>query len=492
MTQGMGRSARRFLAAVSVTVFVAALIPFSNASLARATTDATVRASEYALVRVAPGAARAVAASAAAAGATDVQALDSLDLVTARLNRGALAGLAQSNLVRTIAADTLVTATGDGKNRKDLDSVGHPTGVNSVGVAASNAPAAWSVTTGRGVTVALMDTGVAAVPGLDGSVLVRLDFVDDGDESLDPGGHGTHLAGLIAGHSSDFRGVAPDAKLVSLRVLDRHGKGFLRNVLAAFDWLLKNRHAYGIRVLNLGLGAPQTTSYNNDVLAAAVEEAWFAGIAVVAAAGNDGPAGGTITTPGADPFVITAGSLDDQGTAAPSDDRVSDFSGRGPTRDGFTKPDVLAPGRKVVSLRAAGSQLELDRPDRILKDKNGEQTTYLTLSGTSVASAITSGGAALVFSARPGATPTQVKGALVAGGRHVSGTRTPALDVARSLSAHGAADANFKPSATLIKFLAANGVNVTKSSGISWEGISWEGISWEGISWEGIAWEIIR
>ena len=133
------------------------------------------------------------------------------------------------------------------------------------------------------------------------------------------------------------------------------------SVVAGFDWLLKNRNALHIRVLNLSLGTTQRSSYHEDLLAALAESAWFAGIAVVAAAGNDGPVPGTIATPGADPFIITAGSYDDQGTPSTQDDRESAFSSRGPTVDGFAKPDVLAPGRRVVSLRANGTQLELDQ-----------------------------------------------------------------------------------------------------------------------------------
>src|SRR5256885_10445366 len=254
--------------------------------------------------------------------------------------------------------------------------------------------------------------------GLDGSVVHQIDFVGDGATQLDPSGHGTFVAGLIAAHGERFNGVAPDAKLVSLRVLDQKGQGTMHSVLAAFDWLLHNRSAYHIRVLNLSFGAKQTTSYHRTLLAGVVESAHFAGIAVVAAAGNAGPGSHTVSMPGADPFVITIGSLDDQGTVETKDDRESNFSGRGPTRDGFAKPDVLAPGEHIVSLRVPGVALD---PDGASASSTG---AYARLSGTSASTAMATGAAADVLEAHRAYTATQLKGALIAGGRGVRGAGT--------------------------------------------------------------------
>jgi len=247
---------------------------------------------------------------------------------------------------------------------------------------------AWAGATGHGVTVALMDTGIAEHPDLEGSVVARKDFVNDGTTLLDPSGHGTFVAGLIAAHGEGFRGVAPEAKLVSLRVLDQKGNGTMHAVLAAFDWLLRNRTEMGIKVLNLSFGAPQRSSYHRERLAGVVESAWFAGVTVVAAAGNDGPALRSIAMPGADPFVVTVGSLADQGTAALNDDRESFFSSRGPTRDGFAKPDLLAPGEHIVSLRVPGTAMDRDGANA---NANG---AYARLSGTSASTAMAAGAAA--------------------------------------------------------------------------------------------------
>jgi serine protease AprX len=254
-------------------------------------------------------------------------------------------------------------------------------------------------------------------------------------------------------------------------------------VLAAFDWLLRNRTAMHINVLNLSFGAPQRSSYHRELLAGVVESAWFSGVTVVSAAGNEGPAPKTIAMPGADPFVITVGSFADQGTLALHDDRESDFSSRGPTRDGFAKPDVLAPGEHVVSLRVPGTALD--------RNANALPTElYARLSGTSASTAMAAGAAADVLEAHPWYSATQVKGALIAGGRKIVGTRTPGLDVDDALTVRPArVNVGLQPSAVLLRLLAANG-NVF-SPGMSWEGISWEGISWESVSWEGVAWEAV-
>lgn len=476
MTGQMGDPARRLLAAFFALALLFAGLP--GTSWTSAPTDPDLAAGDYALVQVTHGNAAAVAAEATAAGATDVAALDTIDLVTARVTSNALRSLRMDARVAAIAADAPITLLGRGDHFEKGNIKPSP------GNGAIDTQAARTTTTGQGVTVAVMDTGVAEHPDLEGSVVARVDFVNDGATSLDPSGHGTFVAGLIAAHGSDFKGVAPDAKLISLRVLDMNGRGSMHSVLAAFDWILKNRTAYHIKVLNLSFGAPQKTSYHREILAGVVESVWFAGVTVVAAAGNGGPAPGTIAMPGADPFVVTVGSFADQGTVATNDDRESLFSSRGPTRDGFTKPDVLAPGEHVVSLRVAGGAMDAGG------SRNPDGDWYARLSGTSASTAFAAGVAALVASANRSYTPTQIKGALVAGGRRIVGTRTVGLDAANALVVRPArVNAGVLPSAVLLALLAKNGT--TFDLGVSWEGISWEGISWEAVSWEGVAWESV-
>jgi serine protease AprX len=484
MTGQMGDTARRLVGAFFALALLFAALPGTNWT---APTDPDVTAGDYALVQVAHGAARAVAAKATAAGATDVAALDTLDIVTVRVSAEALRSLQNDSRVSFIATDAVVTASGR------RESYERSNGQPSPGVEVVDADQAWSRATGRGVTVVLMDTGIAEHPDLAGSVVARVDFVNDRSTLLDPSGHGTFVAGLIAAHGPTFKGVAPDAKLISLRVLDQNGNGTMHAVLAAFDWLLRNRTTMRIKVLNLSFGAPQRSSYHRELLAGVVESAWFAGVTVVAAAGNDGPAAGTVAMPGADPFVITVGSFADQGTLATNDDRESLFSGRGPTRDGFAKPDVLAPGEHIVSLRVPGTVLDLDEVGKArTREAPGDLLSglYAKLTGTSASTAIAAGAAALVLEEHRSYSATQVKGALVASGRHIVGTRTPGLDVDDALTVRPArVNVGLLPSRVLLRLLAASG-NVFGTD-ITWDGISWEGISWESVSWEGVAWEAV-
>jgi len=473
MTGRTGGVLRRGVALFAASVLFFAVAPGTNWTAAPV--DPALASGGYALVRVGHGAAGAVAAEVQASGATEVAALDAIDVVTARISDDALRALRSDPRVAFVVADTIVSAVGKEKYFEKA------TGKPSPGIEVVDAQRAWSKATGRGVTVALMDTGVARHPDLDGSVLARLDFVGDGATQLDPSGHGTFVAGLIAAHGESFKGVAPDAKVVSLRVLDQKGDGTMHSVLAAFDWLLRNRSAYHIRVLNLSFGAKQTTSYHRTLLAGVVESAHFAGIAVVAAAGNDGPDPRTVSMPGADPFVITVGSLADRGTPGWGDDRESVFSSRGPTRDGFAKPDVLAPGEHVVSLRVPGAAFD--------KDGEPNATPYARLTGTSASSAMVAGVASLVLQAHAGYSPSQVKGALVAGGRNVWGTETPGANALDALTARPAlVNARVAPSALLMKVLVASG---QIAGSVNWDGVTWEGITWESVTWEGIAWESV-
>lgn len=438
----------------------------------RASIDPSLRAGEVALVHTTAGRAGALSLKLLDLGATEVETADAADTVIARLSADALAAIAIDRTVTVATRNIGVVSLDGGRNLENED--GGASAPDSAGIRAIDGPRAWGESTGKGVAVALMDTGIARHPDLPrDTVIARVNFVDDGATSLDPAGHGTHIAGLIAADGKEFKGVAPDAKLVSLRVLDANGNGSLSSVVRAFDWVLKYGSRNSIRVLNLSWGAPQSNSYHSDLLSAMVESVWFRGIAVVAAAGNGGAAG-TITTPGSDPFVITVGSFDDQGTASFGDDRRSSFSSRGPTLDGFTKPDVLAPGRHVRSLRAAFS----------------EDDRYVRMTGTSASAGFVSGVAALVASEHKSYSPTKIKGAIVAGARPVTGSVTPAVDAARSLDAMTTVNARLAPSRLLLSFLASSGVKL-KSHGVTWEGVTWEGVTWESVTWESVTWETV-
>ena len=293
---------------------------------------------------------------------------------------------------------------------------------------------------GRGVRVALVDTGVNEVPDLAGRIVsvedpggtpepfrrdVRcVDFSGEGD-CVDRYGHGTFLAGLIAGNGAAsagrFTGVAPGAEIVSLKIAGRNGAADVSKVLAAIQWVVSFRDEYDIKVLNLSLGTNSKVSPQLDPLNYAVQQAWRSGIAVVVAAGNSGPAPGTISKPADDPYVITVGAVDDRETPATDDDRLPHFSARGPVVDGvsaWVKPDVVAPGARLVSLRVQDSHIEsVAGPGQFA---GTPFAAYRRGSGTSMSAAVVSGAVALLLERRPNWSPDRVKYALASTAQKVA------------------------------------------------------------------------
>jgi serine protease AprX len=276
---------------------------------------------------------------------------------------------------------------------------------------------------GRGVTVALIDSGIDPTHNaLKGHVLATVDFT--GGDGVDHFGHGTHVAAIIEGNpgqtadTSMYRGVAYGASLVNLRALGNDGSGSAANVIEAIDWAIDHARDYNIRIINLSLGGPVLQPYRDDPVCAAVERAVRAGILVVAAAGNHGETAdgsrkiiGAITSPGNSPYALTVGALDTKGTADRGDDEVAAFSSSGPTAfDQVLKPDLVAPGRRITSAEAAGSFLSVNFPLQHVAGSGSN--SYIYGSGTSMATAVVSGAAALLLEERQNLQPLGVKAAL--------------------------------------------------------------------------------
>ncbi|OXM84263.1 S8 family peptidase [Paenibacillus rigui] len=264
--------------------------------------------------------------------------------------------------------------------------------------------------TGKGVTIAILDTGIAAHPDLTkpGNRIAGFkDFIHGRSKPYDDNGHGTHVAGDAAGNGyaskGKYRGIAPQAKLVGVKVLDQNGSGFDSTIIRGIQWCITNRKRYGIRVLNLSLGKPATERWTRDPLCRAIDKAVKAGIVVTVAAGNEGPGPRTISSPGITPSAITVGAVNDRRTIRQSDDRMAGFSSRGPAYGGIKKPDLVAPGVGIVSLRVPGSLFDRTVP----RGKLGKY--YIRLSGTSFSSPLTAGAAALLLQKQPGLRPSQVK-----------------------------------------------------------------------------------
>jgi serine protease AprX len=417
----------------------------------------------------------------------------------------------------------------------------------------SGATAWWGAGyTGDGVDVALIDTGVAPVTGLDGTnkVIYGPDLSIESQSSaltnLDTYGHGTFMAGLIAGNDptlsapydqsppSAYRGMAPDARIVSLKVGTADGGTDVSQVIAAIDWVVQHAHdpGFNIRVLNLSYGTNSVQPYTVDPLAYAAEVAWKQGIVVVAAGGNYGfqshannaPA---LADPAFDPYLLAVGSSDPNGTETLSDDTVPAFS-PWPKRGATRGVDIVAPGMHLQGLRVPNSYIDINHPEGQIDAR------YFRGSGTSQSAAIVSGAAALVLEKYPNATPDQVKELLdtsgypiigkaqqIGGGelqmasaltmplpyasqRWLASTGTGSLELSRG-SDHismdgvpltGEQDIMGSPfDAPAMAILEAQGKswsggiwNGKSWSGNSWSGNSWSGLSWSGLSWSGLSW----
>ena len=288
---------------------------------------------------------------------------------------------------------------------------------------------------GTGVGVAIIDSGVSDHPDLHNAagasrVVYSQSFVAGDTTTGDKYGHGTHVAGLIGGtgnasgagngYQAKYAGMASNVNIINLRVLDQNGSGTDSQVIAAIQQAIALKSTYNIRVINMSLGRPVFESYTLDPVCQAVESAWKAGIVVVVAAGNNGRDNSmgshgfaTIGAPANDPAVITVGATRTMGTATRVDDAIASYSSRGPTLvDHLVKPDLVAPGNRLVSLRATGSTLDKNYPQFQVAPGSG-YAKYFRMSGTSMSTPLVSGAAALMLQKSPSLTPDQVKARLM-------------------------------------------------------------------------------
>lgn len=260
---------------------------------------------------------------------------------------------------------------------------------------------------GSGVTVAIIDTGVEPLPQLHGSVVAQVNF-SSAPAAGDQHGHGTFVAGLV--HQS-----APGARIVSIKLSGADGAVDVTQVIAALHWLALHGHEFSIDVVNLSFGNDSTQSPDHSPLNFAVQRVWDAGMVVVASAGNLEDGVGRVSKPGDDPLIITAGASSDAGTSFVDDDSVAPFSPSGPTLAGYAKPDVVAPGTRVTSIRVPGSTIDVAYPQARVG------STGFRGSGTSFAAPLVAGAAAVLLELRPSTTPDQLKHVLMATARPISG-----------------------------------------------------------------------
>jgi serine protease AprX len=471
-----------------------------------------------------------------AAGGQVTSTLGVIDGVAARLPAAAVATVRQAVGVRSVTPDTRGHLMGlDPTLGYDVSNdAGSVYNVGQV----THAKDAWTKGwTGAGVDVALIDSGVAPVLGLtSGNVVNGPDLSFESQQPnlvhLDTFGHGTHMASIIVGRdaagtgatyakadSHQYVGVAPDARLISLKVASADGGADVSQVIAAIDWVAQNGHSNGlnVKVLNLSYGTDSVQSTALDPLDYAVENAWRAGITVVVSAGNDGTSRTDLADPANDPLVVAVGADDPRTTDSVGDDLVPTFSQRGTTT---RHVDVIAPGVHVLGLRDPGSYIDQANPQAVVN------TRFFRGSGTSQAAAVVSGLAALYLSRYPTATPDQVKYALM----H---NATPPSSIKPLFSGLGVPDVNKAIGAALPTWTqpdsgatgtgtlegARGSAHVTDGyttltgeqdifgqawtpaawapasaaarawSGGSWNGHTWTASSWEGSSWAAAVWD---
>ena len=461
-------------------------------------------------------------------GGTITQDLSIIDGFAADVPASAVARLASNPAIASVTPDAALQLQGTyapAADSSSMPSVGRLIGANAY----------WSAGfTGSGVDVAIIDSGVSPVLGLNGdNKVVRgpdLSFESQAPNLryLDTFGHGTFMAGLIAAHepgspvnpgqqTSGYAGIAPGARIISIKVADARGATDVSQVIAAIDWVIQHRRDNGmnIRVLNLSFGTYSSQPYALDPLAFAAEAAWHAGIFVVVSAGNSAPPSGRLMNPAVDPFVMAVGASDPAGTIPVKDDVLLASSARG---DGIRNPDLVAPGRSIQGLRVPGSYVDLTFPGGRISDR------YFRGSGTSQAAAIVSGAAALVIQQRPTIKPDALKALLTS-----TASRLPAADgrgqgagmvnlaaavstktpLATQLFARSTGTGTLE-GARGVYHLVINGVVLDGErdifgqpfnsaaiaaatlTGTTWSGGTWNGSVWTGPGWAGNEWSTVE
>ena len=500
----------RLLAAASLAVLltVSSLSPAQLDSMAQAA-DRMVSV----IVRELPGAGDAPERAVLSAGGEVTREIGIIDGFSAEIPSSALGKLSSMSSVHSVTPDSKVKLEASTYGGPGFDTKGSMNHITEF----LGAERYWqSGFKGQGVDVALIDSGVVPVQGLTapGKVIngpdLSFESQTPGLQYLDTYGHGTHMAGIIAGkdtgsstteNDTKFMGMAPESRILNIKVANSQGATDVSQVLAAIDWVVQHRNDNGmnVRVMNLSFGTDSEQSYLTDPLTFAAEVAWRKGIVVVVAAGNSQFGDSSLNNPAYDPHVLAVGAANlGSNLSASGDDEVPEWSARG---DGVRNPDLVAPGVSIVSLRAPNSNVDMTHTSA----RVGER--FFKGSGTSQSAAIVSGAAALLLSQRPGLTPDQVKWMLKKAADDMPNTDQVAqgsgiLDIAHGLTTpstltatqpfpYGDGTGSLDASRGTVRVVDPNGTLISGEVDIfgnSWSGNSWSGNSWSGNSWSGGLW----
>ncbi len=407
-----------------------------------------------------------------------------IDAFAAELPASAVPQLAKAAGVRWVSLDAPLHRSGDTNTQGVAPAQLRNAYVHAIG--ADRVRAENAVLQGQGIGVAVVDTGVATHADIGERIVASVALNDAVVTPADRYGHGTHVAGIVGGDGSGSAGarpgVAPGVNLVNVKVSTDDGIGTEADVIAGLQWVYDHKDRYNIRVVNLSLSSSVPAAAHTSPLNAAVEMLWFNRVVVVVAAGNNG--NGALYPPANDPFVITVGATDDQGTLDLSDDVLAAYSSYGKTTKGISKPDLVAPGTNIISLLAGGdARLAVEHASHV----EGEH--YFRMSGTSMASAVTAGAAALLLQDEPGLNPDQVKHRLMTTAKPFDqSTRAGAGHLDVYAAVHGTTTEGANTGMPVSQLLWASDQAIVWD-GVSWNAIKWNAIKWNAIKWNGVDWD---
>jgi serine protease AprX len=350
---------------------------------------------------------------------------------------------------------------------------------------------------GQGIGVAVVDSGINPSGDLYTNMgvnrqIANVRFNTDYNQNTSDGyGHGTHVSSVIGGDGSDsggkYIGVAPMVNIINVKVSNDDGSARTSDVVQGLQWVLNNKDAYNIRVVNLSFNSTVAESYHTSALDAAVEILWFNKIVVVVSAGNQST--GVVYPPANDPFVITVGATDDKGTSSLDDDAISSFSAYGTTEDGIQKPDLVAPGKNIIArLVNTNMGMASAHPGNVISGM------YFKMSGTSVSAPMVSGAVALLLQDEPSLTPDQVKYRLTTtanknwGGYNSSKAGAGYLDIYAAVMAATTDSAN---TSLIPSHLLSTGTDPITFGSVGWNSVGWNSVGWNSVGWNSVGWNSV-
>ncbi len=426
----------------------------------------------------------------AALGGSVTQDLHIINAFAAEMTAEAAMELARMDTVRWVSLDAPVA------DSSGVDGAVNTDALRNVYDKAIGADKVWDMGyQGSSTTVALVDSGIvywndfAQKPtGRSPSRVIATVHPNEKFIGIDLYGHGTHIAGILGGNgyesSGAYIGMAPKVKMVSVKISNAKGMAIESDVVQGLQWVYEHKSAYHIRVANISLNSSEYQSYDTSPLDAAVEILWFNGIVVVVSAGNNGDA--TLYPPANDPFAITVGAVDDKGTASVSDDSTASFSAYGTTSDEFTKPDLVAPGKNIVSTISRAGVLVRTHKENLVKSRG---VSYFSMSGTSTAAPMVSGAVALLLQDEPNLTPDQVKFRLKATANKSWEGYSPTNAGAGYLDVYAAVTGTTTESANT--GIRASNLLTTGTEPITWNSVGWNSVGWNSVGWNSVGWNSV-